>query len=210
MNQNLTDITVVVDRSGSMQSCRSDAEGGLNSFIDKQKEEPGEALFTLVQFNTTYEFLHKGVPIKDVPKYNLHPAGMTALLDAVGRAMDETGLRLKGMREEDRPGLVVFVIVTDGAENSSKEYTLEQIKTMIERQQRDYKWEFTFLGANQDAFATGSAMGMNPKDVADYSPNKMQQAYAAVGGKVASMRAAASAGLNTSRPFTDEERKGMK
>ena len=160
MRNDLTDVTVVLDRSGSMQSCRDDAEGGLNTFIEEQKKQPGETLFTLVQFDTEYEFVHKGKPIRDVGPCELVPRGMTALLDAVGRAIAETGERLAAMPEPDRPGLVVFVIVTDGQENSSKEYTKPQIKEMIERQQNDYKWQFTFLGANQDAFAEAHGIGI--------------------------------------------------
>jgi hypothetical protein len=94
MRTDLTDITMVIDRSGSMSSIRSDAEGGINTFIDLQKSEPGEALLSLVQFDTEYEFIHKDVPIGNVPKYTLVPRGSTALLDAVGRAINETGARL--------------------------------------------------------------------------------------------------------------------
>ena len=91
MRPDLTDITLVVDRSGSMAEVREDAEGGVNTFIGQQAKEPGEALLTLVQFDTEYEFLHTGVPVQSVPKYELVPRGMTALLDAVGRAINETG-----------------------------------------------------------------------------------------------------------------------
>src|SRR5262249_34920935 len=152
MRKDLTDITVVVDRSGSMAACQSDAEGGLNTFINEQKRLPGESLFTLVQFDTEYEFVHKGIPIRDVPPYHLVPRGSTALLDAVGRAIIETGERLRNMKEADRPGLVVFVILTDGQENSSREFQLAKIKEMVQHQQDVYKWQFTYLGANQDAF----------------------------------------------------------
>lgn len=121
MNTNLTDITVVIDRSGSMASCRADAQGGLNTFIKTQASEPGEALLTLVQFDNQYEIVHRGVPIKDVPKFALVPRGGTALFDALGRAINDTGARLAAMQEADRPGLVMFAIVTDGDENSSRE-----------------------------------------------------------------------------------------
>ncbi len=87
-------MTVVLDRSGSMQICREAAEGGLNTFIEEQKKQPGETLFSLVQFDTEYEFVHKGTPIKEVSPFQLVPRGMTALLDAVGRAIVETGERL--------------------------------------------------------------------------------------------------------------------
>ena len=146
MRSDLTDITLVVDRSGSMEKIREDAEGGVNTFIQEQAKHPGEALLTLVQFDTEYEFVHRGMPIKQVPPYTLVPRGNTALLDAVGRAINETGERLAKMAEEDRPGLVVFVITTDGLENSSKEFSKAQIKELIERQQSAYKWQFIFLG----------------------------------------------------------------
>src|SRR5256885_1489485 len=113
MRNDLTDITVVMDRSGSMNSCRSDAEGGLNAFIKEQKELPGEALFTLVQFDTEYEVVHKAKPIKDVPKCILTPRGGTALLDALGRTIHQTGDRLLAFPEHQRPALVCFVIITD-------------------------------------------------------------------------------------------------
>ena len=112
MNSELTDITLVVDRSGSMQKIREDAEGGVNAFIEKQAKEPGEALLTLVQFDTEYDFVHKGVAIKEVPTYQLVPRGRTALLDAVGRAINETGERLSKIDEQDRPGLVIFVALS--------------------------------------------------------------------------------------------------
>ena len=126
---------------------------GGNAFIENQAKEPGEALLTLVQFDTEYEFLHKGVPMVDVPKYELVPRGATALLDAVGRAINETGERLSKMNEADRPGLVVFVVMTDGLENSSQEFSKPRIKEMIQHQQETFGWQFTFLGADQDAFA---------------------------------------------------------
>jgi len=113
MRKDLTDITIVMDRSGSMNSCREEAENGVNHFIKEQSEASGECLLTLVQFDNEYEFIHRGVPIGNVPKYSLVPRGMTALLDAVGRAINETGERLASMDETDRPGLVVFVIMTD-------------------------------------------------------------------------------------------------
>ena len=209
MKSDLTDITLVVDRSGSMAQVREDAEGGVNSFIEQQAKEPGEALLTLVQFDTEYEFLHKGVPISQVPKYELVPRGMTALLDAVGRAINETGERLAKMDEHDRPGLVVFVVMTDGQENSSKEFSKADIKAMIQRQQDTYHWHFTFLGANQDAFAEAGGMGIAAAGVANFAMDKMVAAYAATGEKVSRMRQQHRAGETVSNEFTEEERGKM-
>ena len=209
MNSNLTDITLVVDRSGSMQDIRSDAEGGVNAFIENQAKEPGEALLTLVQFDTEYEFLHNGMPIADVPKYGLVPRGATALLDAVGRAINETGERLSKMNEADRPGLVVFVVMTDGLENSSQEFSRSRIKEMIQHQQQNYSWQFTFLGADQDAFAEANAMGMDAAGAANFAKHKVAAAYGSTGAKVSRMRRQRSAGETVVNEFTLEERQDM-
>ncbi len=205
MRTDLTDITMVIDRSGSMQSIQSDAEGGINSFIEQQKQEPGEANVTLVQFDTDYEFVHSGVPVKLVPTFTLVPRGSTALLDAVGRAINETGARLAAVKESQRPGLVVFVIVTDGQENSSREFTREQIRTMVEHQQSAYKWQFTFLAANQDAFAEGASMGFAQDGIAAFSTGKVQGTWDAASKKMARMRKASSEGAAVDNKFTDEE-----
>ncbi len=209
MRSDLTDITLVVDRSGSMQQICEDAEGGVNSFIAQQTNEPGEAVLTLVQFDTEYEFLHNGVPISQVPKYSLVPRGMTALLDAIGRAINETGERLSKMEEQDRPGLVIFVVVTDGLENSSQEFSKSDIKEMIERQQEKYSWHFTFLGANQDAFAEAGHMGIQAGGAANYAMDKVAVAYMATGAKVSRMRKQRSDEDTVINEFTEEEREDM-
>ena len=209
MRTDLTDITMVIDRSGSMESIRTDAEGGVNTFVDSQKSEPGEALLTLVQFDTAYEFVHKGVPIGSVPRFKLVPRGSTALLDAVGRAINETGARLAAIEETRRPGLVVFVIVTDGAENSSKEFTREKIRQMIEHQQSVYKWQFTFLAANQDAFAEGSTLGIDQAGIANFTAANVGEAWGSAAKKMSRMRKAMSDGNTVDNNFTEEERKEM-
>lgn len=207
MRSDLTDITMVVDRSGSMAAIKSDAEGGINTFIDQQKKESGEALLTLVQFDTEYEFVHSGVPVKKVPAFTLVPRGSTALLDAVGRAINETGARLAKMDEPSRPGLVVFVIVTDGQENSSREFKREQIRRMIEHQQSAYNWQFTFLAANQDAFAEGAAMGIAASGIAAYTVGKEGAAWDVAARKLSRMRRASMQGEAVDNQFTEEERR---
>jgi len=210
MNANLTDITLVVDRSGSMQQIQDDAEGGVNAFIAEQATQPGDALLTLVQFDTEYEFVHKGVPIRKVPKYKLVPRGGTGLLDAVGRAVNETGERLAKMDEKDRPGLVIFVVMTDGQENSSKEFTKSQIKVMIERQQSVYNWHFTFLASNQDAFAEADGIGIRAAGAANWAMDKARATYQVTSEKVARMRAQRGSGQTVVNDFTEEEREKMK
>lgn len=209
MNPDYTDITLVVDRSGSMQAIREDAEGGVNAFVEQQAGEPGEARLTLVQFDTEYEFLHHGTPIGDVGPYTLAPRGATALLDAVGRAINETGSRLAAMPEADRPGLVVFVVVTDGQENSSREFSLERVREMIEHQQSVYGWQFTFLAADPAAFAAGMRMGFETSGSAPFDPTRYSESYAVTGAKVARMRKQRSGGAPVDNAFTEEERKQM-
>jgi len=210
MRQDLTDITLVVDRSGSMVSCREDAEGGINTFIEEQKKHEGDAIFTLVQFDTEYEFVHKGVPIATVPKYTLEPRGWTAYLDALGRAIAETGQRLAAMDEADRPGLVVFVIVTDGLENSSKEYTRKQVREAVERQRSEYNWQFTFLGADEKAFEEGVSLGIARSAIAQYdSDEKTAAAFGAASCSVSRSRSASMSGTDASLGYTDEERRSM-
>lgn len=210
MRSDLTDITMVVDRSGSMDEIRSDAEGGVNAFTENQAKEPGEALLTLVQFDTEYEFLCKGVPITQAPEFKLVPLGSTALLDAIGRAMIETGQRLEAMAEQDRPGLVIFVVMTDGQENSSHEFSKAKIKEMTQLQQETYSWHFTFLGADQDSFAEAQQMGIMDAGAADFSKGKVRGAYDATAAKVARMRKQRFADETVVNDFTIEEREEMK
>lgn len=209
MNKDATDITLIVDRSGSMHEIRDDAEGGINSFIEQQAREPGSATLTLVQFDTEYDFVHKGVPIHEAQQYRLIPRGRTALLDAVGRAIGETGERLAKLNEADRPSLVVFVVMTDGRENASREFTKEGIKQMIQHQQEKYNWHFTFLGADQDAFGEARSMGIAAAGTANFSKKKVAAAYGATAAKVARMRAQSRGGETVINNFTESERDQM-
>jgi hypothetical protein len=169
MRQDLTDITVVLDRSGSMATVINDTIGGFNKFVDDQKKASGAANFTLVQFDTEYEFVHRAINIKDVPSLVFQPRGATALLDAIGKAIVETGERLDKMPEHDRPSKVVFVIITDGEENSSKEYKKARINELIKQQSEKYQWQFVFLGANQDALKEADSLGISTANAMNFS-----------------------------------------
>jgi hypothetical protein len=209
MRPDFTDITVVMDRSGSMQACRADTEGGFNSFVESQKKLPGSANLTLVQFDTEYDFVHRGVPIQNVPPFTLVPRGNTALLDAVGRAIVETGERLAALPEADRPGLVTFVIVTDGQENSSREFNLAQIREKITHQRDVYKWQFTFLGANSDAFADAGEMGIPMAATAQYAAHKAQQAFDGASANVRRQRMAAALLQDVENKYFADEARAM-
>jgi len=209
MRTDLTDIILVVDRSGSMEDCKLEAQTGINAFIEDQKKKDGEAVFTLLQFDTEREYVFNATPIKQVHGYELKPRGMTALLDAVGTAIKNAGERFEKMNEKDRPGLVVMAIITDGLENASSEFKKDSIKKMIEHQQAVYNWQFTFLGANQDAFAEAHSMGINIQGAANYVVSKSFTAYSNLSSNVGRMREATSAGRKVENSYTDEERESM-
>lgn len=198
MDKNYTHITVVLDRSGSMMTCKDDAEGGFNSFVKDQKALPGKCTFTMVEFDDKYDVVYNNVPIEDVTEYALIPRGWTALLDAVGKAIVTTGERLENMPENRRPSKVIFVIITDGQENSSKEYTRSQIKEMITRQTDEYNWQFTFIGANQDAFAEGGSIGVRAGTSLGYNVANTQCVFASLSSNVSAYRYGQSSSLDYS------------
>jgi hypothetical protein len=143
---------------------KNDTIGSFNKFLKDQQEVPGQATMSIVLFDTKYDFYAKDTLIQTIKPFDSEsyaPSGNTALYDAVGRAIDETGKKLADMKEEDRPGKVIFVILTDGEENSSKEYTQKQVFDKIAVQRDIYKWEFVFLAAGQEAFEEGQKMGMS-------------------------------------------------
>jgi hypothetical protein len=203
MQEDYTDISVVLDRSGSMISVVTDTIGGFNTFIDEQKKQPGKALLTLAQFDTIYEIVHDGKAIKDVPlltNETFVPRGGTALLDAIGNTINRTGKRLSDMPENERPGKVIVVILTDGEENSSREFTSSKISDLITLQRDTYKWEFVFLGANQDAIMTASQMGIPMASSMTYAANSQgtQHAFASVSNMTSSYRAGGKAAFSQS------------
>jgi hypothetical protein len=161
----LSEVVVILDKSGSMDSIKNDAIGGFNSFLDSQQKLDGEANFSLVLFSDKYDMCHKRTSIKDAPKLTdktYQPEGRTALFDAIGKTINLTGVILNNTPEEDRPEKVIFAILTDGEENFSKEFHQLQINEMIKHQTEKYQWEFIFLAANQDAMKSGETLGIQP------------------------------------------------
>jgi uncharacterized protein YegL len=176
MRDDLTELVAILDRSGSMANLANDTIGGFNKFIEDQKKVPGEALLTTVLFDDQYEFLHDGVNIQDVKPITgkeYFARGMTALLDAVGRTINRVGEKLSKMNEADRPGKVMVLIITDGYENSSHEFTRAQIKEMVEHQRNTYKWEFLFFGAKIDSFAAADGIGIAQARTANFGASSI-------------------------------------
>jgi len=173
MRQDCSELAFILDRSGSMAGLESDTIGGFNAFLEKQKALPGEARLTTVLFNHHDYLLHDRLDIRAVApltakEYSV--GGSTALLDAVGRTIEKIGSALEHTAEEYRAGRVLVVITTDGLENASREYSLDRVKRMIERQ-KECGWEFLFLGANIDAVEAAGNLGIAPDRAQNYCPD---------------------------------------
>jgi uncharacterized protein YegL len=199
-NADLSLIAVLVDRSGSMAECRDDMEGGLNTFVENQAGEPGDAEITLAQFDTEYELVWPLGPIDDAPKYTLMPRGCTALLDAMGRFITEIGEKLAKRDEADRPGKVIVCTVTDGLENSSVDWTLGRVKALVEQQCSQWRWEFVFLGADMDAVQEGASVGIAPKSSLTFGKVNAREVYAMASAYVSTVRGGGKAA------FSEEDR----
>jgi len=206
MNQNKTQLVLIVDRSGSMESIKTDAQGGINTLIEKQKQESGECHLTIVDFDGIIETVYDG-DIKDCKGYTLVPRGSTALFDAVGKTINEVGFKLASLYEKDRPGLVAVFVVTDGQENASREFTSETVKTMIEHQSTKYNWQFDFMCADKASVFMAKSLGF--KAAVQYDVNNVLQMYGSVSSKVTRMRGLQASGCNPSCTYTDEELTSM-
>jgi uncharacterized protein YegL len=161
MDNNLTEIIFLLDRSGSMAGLETDTIGGFNGFI-KRQGALGPAKVTTVLFDDRYEILHNGIKAEtaELSGKEYFTRGSTALLDAVGKTIKDVKKRIKAADEEDKPGKVIFVITTDGLENASREYTYQDIKEKIEKQTQKHGWEFIFMGANIDVVKESAKLGV--------------------------------------------------
>jgi Mg-chelatase subunit ChlD len=189
MNKNCTEIVFVLDRSGSMQSCQEAAIAGFNRFLVEQQQLEGLVKLSLILFDDEYLMPIHALPVAEVLPLDGEtyvPRGSTALLDAIGRAVDELGARLASSPEPDRPGQVIVAILTDGLENSSQTYDWRQIAGLIKHQAEKYKWTFLFLGANQDAIATAARMNIARSNAANYvaDPDGLRASSSSLSRKV--------------------------
>lgn len=200
-----TDIVVLVDRSGSMNSNKSDHEGGLKSFVEKQKELTGNVYFTLVQFDDQqpFEVMYDEVSLNDVSEIKLNPRGLTPLRDAIGRTISH----IDNHPKRD----VIFLIVSDGEENASKEYSQEQIRQMV-IDKKEMGWQFLFVGTNFDVITAGKNTGFDATKNVYYNNNtrSINKAYEVAGGKLNSYRSSRASGQSVScssmnLDFSDEE-----
>lgn len=197
MNDQLTEIAFILDRSGSMQSMIEPAIAGFNTFLRDQQQAEGDARLTLVLFDDEYLVPCASLPVSEVVELDTTtfiPRGCTALLDAIGRTIDELGARLATLPEAERPGQVVVAILTDGQENASRRFDLPEIREKIRHQEQHYSWRFLFLGANQDAIATAASIGVAAADSATFMHDAFgyQSSAKAVSRKIKALRSSKS------------------
>lgn len=206
--KNKTDITIILDRSGSMESVKQDTIGGFNNFLSEQQKVEGEASLSLVQFDDQYEVVYEDKDIQTAARLTeatFQPRGSTALFDAIGRTINSVGRRLAALPEDQRPDSVLLVIMTDGFENASREFTAAKVGEMIKHQRDVYSWEFMFIGANQDAVLSAREIGIQAGAALTYAANEegTQIAFSMVADKVKNYRV--SKNVEALR-FNDEDR----
>jgi hypothetical protein len=197
-----THFSVILDRTGSMESIREDTIGGFNGFLREQQAQPSPATLTLVQFDSQdpYEVLQKFAPIGQVPPLTpatYVPRASTPLFDAIGRGINDLAARLDAMGAEQRPARIVFVIVTDGQENASQEFTGEKVRAMLD-ERRKAGWQFVFLSADEKAIRDGGCLGVTE----DYSmavekdSHGTQRMWRAISARSMEFRRAAQPDMN--------------
>lgn len=197
MKKGLTEIVFILDRSGSMSGLEADTIGGFNSMLGKQKKLEGEALITTVLFDDKLQILHNRVPLDEVnnmTSQDYYVGGCTALLDAIGDSIKRISEIQKSKPEDERPEKTMFIITTDGQENSSERYDFKKIKKMIEKKQDKKQWEFLFLGANIDAIGTASDLGIKANRSVNYHSDHIGTAvnYKALDKAISAFRCAPS------------------
>lgn len=199
---NYTALLLIIDRSGSMTSIRDEMVGGLTAMLAEQAAEDGLLTVDVVTFDDTIELQCSMASPEDVV-IALEPRGGTALFDAIGLGVNSFGRILAALPEHARPGVIQVVVVTDGDENSSQEYTADVVRTIVTEQTERYGWDFVFLGANQDAVLTGARLGFEVGS---------SLTYAADGEAVDAMstmltRYVTDVRKSTKRGFTSDERR---
>jgi hypothetical protein len=208
-NPDVSLIAALLDRSGSMESIADDTRGGFDAYIAGQRGQSGTTLVTLAQFDNDYDVVYLNRAVDDVPRLALEPRGTTALLDAIGRFVIEVGSGLAALPEPDRPGDVTVLVMTDGHENSSVEWTKDAVRELISQQETVYGWDFVFLGANMDAIDVGTDLGFAPGKSLTYDASGagVGGAFAAVAGYTSRKRSRGDRPA-ASVVFDDAERQG--
>ncbi|WP_232082194.1 VWA domain-containing protein [Arthrobacter sp. SO5] len=194
-----------------MSAIADDTVGGFAAFIRDQQAVAGRCRLSLAQFDDSYELVYAAVDIADVPPLDLQPRGSTALHDAMVRLIGEAGAELAALPEDERPGTVLVAVFTDGHENSSVEANGAMVKALVERQQGKWGWQFTYLGANQDAVLTAGGLGIKAEDALTYAAGNVDAAFSVQSAKMRRLREARLGGASMAEAsaaaaYTAEER----
>lgn len=213
MDGEYTHIAVILDRTGSMEEIRDDTIGGFNAFLKAQQAQPGLATLTLVQFDSQdpYEVIHRFEPIQEVPELTRNtyvPRASTPLLDATGRGIIDLEGCLAKFKKNQRPSKIIFVVVTDGQENSSCEFTKDRIEKMIREKEYKEQWQFVFLSADLDAFDDAMGVGFRMKSSLMYEKNQQgsEAAWASLSNQSSKYRSCVAPDVS----FDESDRKHPK
>ena len=206
-----TELVFILDNSGSMAGMEKDTTGGFNAMIEKQREVVGEVYVSTVLFNNSSHVIHDRISIKRIEpmtEQQYRVGGGTALLDAIGGAIHHIGNVHKYARKEDVPAKTIFLITTDGMENASHQYSSEQVKKMIKRQEERYGWEFVFGAANIDAVHTAETIGIRRERAANYRQDAegTEMLFCAMSEAVTSYRKGKKVSDNWSKNLDDENK----
>lgn len=209
MNKGLTEMIFIIDRSGSMSGLEEDTIGGFNAMIAKQKKIEAAGLVTTILFDNKYEVLHNREPLNEVLDINTkdyYVRGTTALLDAIGITVSNTAKIQNTLKPEYKASNIIIVIITDGMENASSEYSYNSIKTMIESKKKNNNWEFVFLGANIDALGIASKFGIHESRAANYHADEegTKLNYETISSAISYMRANKKLDDNWKGPIDDD------
>lgn len=213
MNKDYTHITVVLDRSGSMQRCWKETVGGLEGLIKNQKTNKEQCTLSLYSFDNTVErpveFTDIQILSESVEDLKIYPRGSTALYDAIGQAIVETGEKLASLPEKERPARIIFVITTDGEENSSVEYSSSRVKDLIKTQTEKYSWDFMFLGASEHSILNAKEIGIDISNISRYNVSKTTKTFDTMSTKLNSVRSASFDSYKSTLAFTEIEKSAM-
>lgn len=206
---NKTAVAFVIDESGSMTGRRSDVIGGFKAFIEKQKAVQGQCSVSVTTFTDEAVVDYTDRDIQTIDDLTYSPNGFTALYDAVGKTVHELGGRLAGMPEDQRPGRVILVIITDGQENSSRKYTKAQIKEMLDHQTTKYGWVVNFMGCGMEAMAEASNLGVATSNTVQFSSQNASVAFANTSDKISHYRGLDPSIGAAAMAYTAGERKAL-
>lgn len=215
MKNNITELVFILDRSGSMHGLEADTIGGFNSMLERQKEEAGKAYVSTLLFDGATKVIHDRVEISEVrpmtdKDYTI--GGCTALMDALGGAINHIEMIHKYIRPEDVPENTLFVIITDGMENASQKFTADEVKKAVTRKKEENGWEFIFLGANIDAVETASRYGISADRAVDYKCDSVgtKVNFEAVSNAVSHMRCESSVAADWAAPIQSDFKRRRK